>query len=153
MQIEFPAYAFQVRESGGQRQIFDPLRRRFVALTPEEWVRQHLLRYLQEVCSYPASRISVEKKLTLNGMTRRTDAVVFDRDIRPWMIIECKAPELVLNQEVLDQAARYNSVLQAPYLAVCNGTHVLLAQLDFARHGHLFLTDWPDWPNWPDWPT
>jgi type I site-specific restriction endonuclease len=149
MQIEFPAYAFRVRESAGQRQIFDPLRRRFVALTPEEWVRQHLLRYLQEACGYPASLISVEKKLTLNGMTRRADAVVFDRAIHPWLIIECKAPEVSLDQEVLDQAARYNSVLRAPFLAVCNGTDLLLAELDFARNGHRFLAHWPVWPGKP----
>jgi len=151
MQIQFPAYEFDWRESGGVRMIRDPLRRRYVAITPEEWVRQHLLRYLQEACGYPASRISVEKKLTLNGMTRRADAVVYDRDIKPWMVIECKAPEIGLNQTVLDQAAGYNTVLKAPFLAVCNGTDLLLAQLDFARGQHRFLEGWPNWPEAPDW--
>ncbi len=151
MNIEFPAYEFIWRESGGVRMIRDPLRRRYVTITPEEWVRQHLLRYLQEACRYPASRISVEKKLTLNGMTRRADAVVYDQQVRPWMVVECKAPEVVLNQAVLDQAAGYNTVLKAPFLAVCNGTDLLLAQVDFVQGERRFLVGWPNWPEAPVW--
>ncbi|MBI1191928.1 MAG: restriction endonuclease subunit R [Bacteroidetes bacterium] len=151
MQIEFPSYEFQWRESAGVRMIRDPLRRRYVAITPEEWVRQHLLRYMLETCGYPASRMSVEKKLTLNGMTRRADAVVYDREVHPWMVLECKAPEIALNQAVLDQAAGYNTVLKAPYLAVCNGTELLLAQVDVLNGQRRFLQHWPNWPEAPSW--
>ncbi len=132
--------------------IRDPLRRRFVTITPEEWVRQHLLRYMQETCGYPANRISVEKKLVLNGMTRRADAVVYDREVNPWMVVECKAPEVALNQQVFDQAASYNAVLKAPFLVICNGRELLLARVNVQSGQHGFLNTWPIWPQSPGEP-
>ncbi len=151
MEIFFPAYEFEWRLVNGQRLIRDPLRKRFVAITPEEWVRQHVLRYMMETCSYPASRIAVEKKLLLNGMTRRADAVVYDAEVQPWLILECKAPECKLNQEVLDQAARYNSMLRAPYLAICNGQSLWLAQVERQSGRSQALQKWPQWPEKPVW--
>ena len=147
MEIQFPAYTFEWKELGGVRMIRDPLRKRYVAITPEEWVRQHLLRFMQEECQFPVSRMAVEKKLTLQGMTRRADVVVYDDHIRPWMVVECKAPEVPITQDTLDQVAAYNTVLKAPYLAVCNGKTLLLAKVDTNNGDWRFLATWPTWPE------
>ncbi len=148
MNIQFPQYAFRIREQNGQRQIFDVLRRRFVAITPEEWVRQHLLRYLQEQVGVPASRIGVEVAVALGGSTQRADVVVYDRTILPWMVLECKAPGVALNRGVLDQAARYNSALRAPYLGLCNGQQLLLVRVQWPDQGPLVAESLDQWPTW-----
>ena len=119
--IDFPNYSLRFRQNAGRREIFDLVRKKFVALTPEEIVRQHFIYYLHEEQDVPLSLMSVEKSLKLHGMIRRCDIVVYNREGQPVMIVECKAPEVALNQAVLDQAARYNLKLQVPYLLVSNG--------------------------------
>jgi len=101
--------------------VFDRIRRKHVALTPEEWVRQHLINYLIEHLGYRPSLISVEARLKLNRMTRRTDVVCWAGPLKPWLIAECKAPDVDLSQAVLDQALRYNTVLNARYVLITNG--------------------------------
>lgn len=101
--------------------VFDPLRRRWVALTPEEWVRQHVANHLVHDLGCPASLISVEHPLALNGLAKRADLVVHGRAGRPLLLVECKAPGVRVEQRALEQAARYNLVLKVPYLLVTNG--------------------------------
>ncbi len=106
--------------------IFDEIRRKWLVLTPEEWVRQHVLNYLVKEKKIPPALISVEKELILNGISKRYDIVVYKRDLAPWLIVECKAPYIALNREVVEQALRYNLVLKAPYLMISNGVADLL---------------------------
>lgn len=124
IKIEFPADAFKIRQLQNRREIFDPIRKRWVALSPEEWVRQHFLQFLLTK-NYPASLIAVEKKILLGELTKRCDIVVYTRDMKPFMIIECKKTGVPLNQKVLEQILRYNINLQPPYLIVTNGEYTI----------------------------
>lgn len=121
----------QIRENEGRREVFDPVRRRWVSLTPEEWVRQCTLQRLHGEGGYPLEVMQVEGAITLNGMTRRCDIVVY-QDGKPWMIVECKKSEIPLTQKVCDQACRYNTVLRVPYLMLTNGRQEVIVEVDFA---------------------
>ncbi|MBR6990722.1 MAG: type I restriction enzyme HsdR N-terminal domain-containing protein [Bacteroidales bacterium] len=123
----------KLRDSEGRREVFDIVRNRFVALTPEEWVRQHVIHYLHEELGYPLELMQVEGAITLNGMTRRCDIVVYDEEVRPLIIVECKNESVALTQKVLDQACRYNLVLQVPYLCLTNGVGRVCCRVDFAE--------------------
>ena len=117
--------SIKLRDTEGHREIFDIVRQRYVALTPEEWVRQHFILYLHEELNYPLELIQVEGAITLNGMTRRCDIVVYDNEVKPFIIVECKKETVALTQKVWDQACRYNLVLQVPYLCLTNGAQQL----------------------------
>lgn len=121
----------QVRESEGRREVFDTVRRRWVTLTPEEWVRQNTILRLHQ-CGYPLEVMQVEGSITVNGMTRRCDIVVY-RDGCPWMIVECKKYEIPLTQKVCDQACRYNTVLRVPYLMLTNGKQEVIIAVNFEK--------------------
>lgn len=121
------------REHEGRREVLDPVRRRWVALTPEEWVRQQTIRQLHHRYGYPLELMQVEGALSVNGMTRRCDIVVYDPTGKPRMIVECKQPEVALSQKVCDQACRYNTVLQVPLLLLTNGRQQLVVEIDY--HG------------------
>ena len=110
--------------------VFDPVRRRRVRLTPEEAVRQQTIRELHELCGYPLELMQVEAAITLNGLTKRCDIVVYDHNVRPWMIVECKKESIHLTQKVVDQACRYNLVLQVPYLLLTNGRERVCLHVD-----------------------
>lgn len=110
--------------------VFDPVRRRRVRLTPEEAVRQQTIRELHELCGYPLELMQVEAAITLNGLTKRCDIVVYDHNVRPWMIVECKKESIPLTQKVVDQACRYNLVLQVPYLLLTNGRERVCLHVD-----------------------
>ena len=112
---------FKTETKEGKPQVFDPLRRRFVALTPEEEVRQKVLYLLVEQLHVPAGLVAVEYSVKVNGLDKRADAVVFGNEGRPLMIVECKAPSVTLTEAVLEQALRYHSVLQPQYLLLTNG--------------------------------
>lgn len=107
-------------------QLWDPVRQRWVSRTPEEWVRQLWLQLWIEM-GVPKGRISVEKGLLVNGQARRTDVVIYDQEYQPWLLLECKAPGVQLNQQVFDQAARYNMTLRVPYLVISNGHYSFAA--------------------------
>lgn len=112
----------QVRELvAGRREVFDPVRRRWVALTPEEWVRQQVICYLHNQRDYPLELMQVEGQISVNGLVRRCDVVVYDRTVRPVMIVECKQPDVAISQRVADQACRYNMTLKVPYIFLTNG--------------------------------
>ena len=130
------------RESEGHREVFDPVRRRWVALTPEEWVRQYTIQRLHVEGGYPLEVMQVEGTITLNGMTRRCDIVVY-QDGQPWMIVECKKSEIPLTQKVCDQACRYNTVLKVPYLMLTNGRQEIVIVVDFEKGCLKQLTEFP----------
>jgi hypothetical protein len=122
MSIAFPETQFRTRSEGGQQQIFDALRKQWLRLSPEEWVRQNFIQYLVQVLQYPEAMIAVEKSLELNGMKRRFDLLVYDTTHKPWMLVECKATSVALGQPVLEQVLRYNISIPVPYLIITNGT-------------------------------
>ena len=133
-----------VREQpDGRREVLDPVRRRWVALTPEEEVRQLTIQMLNSHYGYPLELMQVEGAITLNGMTRRCDIVVYDTSGMPQMIVECKKPEVSLTQKVCDQACRYNTVLKVPYLLLTNGHQMVMVAVN-ATEGS--LSQLPDIP-------
>ena len=126
-----PTANIKMRVREGRRELFDIVRNRFVALTPEEWVRQHAIHYLHYELGYPLELMQVEGTIMLNGMTRRCDIVVYDASVHPYIIVECKNESVALSQKVLDQACRYNLVLQVPYLWLTNGMQQVCCHVDF----------------------
>lgn len=123
IKIEYPPYQPKIKKEAGKEFIFDEVRKRWVMLTPEEWVRQNFLQYLVLVKKYPASLIAVEKEIELGEIKKRFDIVVYDKNHLPWMIIECKEMSGVLDKKVLEQVLRYNISLQVPYLVITNGSY------------------------------
>lgn len=119
--IVYPPYQPRIKKENNKEFIFDPLRKRWAVLTPEEWVRQHFLAYLTEVMQYPASLVAVEREISLPGLKKRFDIVVYNRDAQPWMLVECKEMNVPLNAAVLDQVLRYNQVISAAYFVITNG--------------------------------
>lgn len=116
-----------------------------MVLTPEELLRQMILQYLLETKKYPANRIRVEIGIEWNGLKKRCDIVVFDPQLRPWLLLECKSPKVALNQSVFEQAARYNLRLQAPFLAISNGLSSYCAGLDFEKQSFEYLAEFPEY--------
>lgn len=121
--VVFGTYSFKYEQREGVRYIFDPVRKKYVPLTPEEWVRQHVLQYLLNEKQYSPALIAVERGIELNGLAKRFDVVVFDNTGAPRLLVECKAPEELLNEKVFTQIANYNQTLRVDYLWVTNGTH------------------------------
>ena len=136
----------ETRTRDGRNEVLDPVRRRWVALTPEEWVRQTLIVQLHHTYHYPLELMQVEGAISLNGMTRRCDIVLFTTTGAPLMIVECKKPEVPINQAVCDQACRYNTVLRVPLLLLTNGRQRVVLEADF-EHGS--LRQLPDIPLFP----
>lgn len=137
--LNLPAYTFRIKADGDKSLIYDELRRRFVSLTPEEWVRQHFVRYLIEEKGFPAGRVGNEISLLQNGRKRRCDTVVYDLCGEPLVIVEYKAPHVEITQAVFDQIVRYNTVLQVRYLIVSNGIVHYACRVDYANHTCHFL--------------
>lgn len=127
----------------GKRCVFDPIRRKYVALTPEEWVRQHFVNFLIKEKGYPASLLSNEVSLSLNGTSKRCDTVLYSRTATPQMIIEYKAPHIEITQKVFSQISRYNMALHVDYLVVSNGRSHYCCKMDYTHHTYTFLTDIP----------
>lgn len=123
--IEYPPYQPKIKKEQEKEFIFDEVRKRWVVLTPEEWVRQNFLQYLVQVKQYPASLIAVEKEIKLGELKKRFDIVVYDRNSKPWMIVECKEMSVSLDKKVLDQVLRYNMTLNVPYLVITNGSYCM----------------------------
>ena len=142
--LNFPAYDFRLKSSENNTYIFDVIRKKFVVLQPEEWVRQHVVNYLSIDKKYPISLINVEKQLTINQMKKRYDIVVFTPDGKITLLVECKAPKISVTQNSFDQIARYNMQLRAEYLMVTNGLEHYYCKMDFETEKYRFLTDIPD---------
>ena len=143
--LNFPKFEFRFKNSENGVQIFDEIRRKFVILQPEEWVRQHVVQYLMKVKRYPKSLINVEKQLMLNTLTKRMDIVVFNTDGKLTILVECKAPEVVIDQTTFDQIARYNLSANADYLMVTNGLNHYFCQMDYTAMRYNFITDLPEY--------
>ena len=123
--------------------VFDEIRKKFVVLTPEEWVRIHVIQFLITQHNYPRSLINVEKQLKLNNTVKRYDVVIFNKDGSVFMIVECKAPQIPITQNTFDQIARYNLALEAQYLMVTNGLEHYFCQMDFENQRYVFLSEVP----------
>lgn len=121
LKLNLPAFDYQLRKEDDKVLIFDVLRKKYLVLTPEEWVRQHFVHYLITEMKYPRSLIKLEGGLSYNTLAKRSDIVVFDREGKPWMVVECKAPDQPINDSTVRQASVYNTTLQAKYLTVTNG--------------------------------
>lgn len=143
-QLNFPHFEFKLRNHNNRQEIFDPIRRKYVTLTPEEWVRQHLIAYLIEVKGYPVSIIGVEKQLLLNKLPKRFDLVVFGRNAAPFLLVECKAPGVAISEKTFDQAARYNMLLQAEYFLITNGLEHYTCRIDYENKQYIFIEEVPD---------
>ena len=145
LSLNLPPYATKIAVRNGKNTIWDVIRRKYVALTPEEWVRQHFVHFLIEHKGYPASLLANEVALTLNGTSRRCDTVLYDRTLSPRMIIEYKAPHIPITQKVFDQICRYNLVFRVDYLIVSNGLSHYCCRMDYAHQSYEFLTDVPEY--------
>lgn len=143
MHINFPNYEFRIRREGDQSLIFDSIRKKYVVLTPEEWVRQHWIRYLIEEKKYPRSLISVEMSLKLNKLSKRCDIVVFGKNGMPQLIVECKSGDVKITQKVFDQIARYNLTLKVKYLVVSNGKNSFCCEIDLEKRSYAFMEELP----------
>ncbi len=141
--INLPPYDIKLREKDGKRQIFDFLRRKYVALTPEEWVRQHFVHYLVAHCGYPKGLLANEKELRAGDKRLRCDTLLYNNDLQPLMIIEYKAPEVEITQHVFDQISTYNRLLHVDYLIVSNGHHHYCCRMDYEKGGYSFLENIP----------
>jgi len=141
--LNFPCFDFRIRAQGNRQEIYDPVRHKFVVLTPEEWVRQHLIAYLTLVKNYPLSVIGVEKQLILNKQSKRFDLVVFSRNGNPFLLVECKAPGVEITEKAFDQAARYNLLLKAEYFFITNGLEHYPCRLDYENKKYVFIEDIP----------
>ena len=147
MRLNLPPYPARVKEADGRRQIFDILRRKYVALTPEEWVRQHFIHYLIGYKGYPAALLANEVPLQVGEKRVRADSVLYDRQLRPRLIIEYKAPTRPLTQKVFDQLTVYNLLLHVDYLIVSNGLETYICKMDYTNHTYRFLEMIPDYKN------
>ena len=145
MRLNLPSYAFRTSQKEGKSLIFDAFRHRWVRLNPEEWVRQHFVRYLVEEKHYPASLISVERSLRFNKLEFRADAVIFSTAGKPLLVVECKAPEVAVSQKVFDQIIRYNFEFQVDFLIVTNGMFHYCCKIDKQNQTYDFLKEIPDY--------
>lgn len=141
--LNFPPYSIQVRQEEGREMVFDPIRKLWVALQPEEWVRQHVLVFLQEDRRVPAGLIAVEKGFTFQGKPYRADVIVHNREGKPALMVECKAPDVPVSQATFDQVATYNRVIRASYLYVTNGLQHFCSKIDWNRQSYEFISSVP----------
>ncbi len=144
-ELNFPKFSFRFKNSENKVSIFDPIRKKFVVLQSEEWVRQHCLQFLIQEKKYPESLINVEKELKINQLKKRYDIVVYNTDGSICLIVECKAPKIKIKQAAFDQIARYNLELNASYLMVTNGINHYYCQMDFENEKYRFLKDIPEY--------
>ncbi len=142
--LNLPACSFRMRREGDLTRLWDPLRGQWLLLTPEEWVRQHMIRYLIDQRGAQAQYIVQEYPVNLNGQPQRADIVVTDRSGAPCLVVECKAPEVKLRRESLAQVVRYNSVLKAPYVALTNGLQLMCSAWDCESRRYTPRTELPD---------
>ena len=145
--LNLPPFDAKISEQAGKMTIWDPVRKLWTALTPEEHVRQAFVSYLTNYKGFPLSHIANEQAIELNGMSRRCDSVVYDKAGQPKVIVEYKAPTVTLSQKVFDQIARYNLVLHVDYLIVSNGLKHYCVKMDYNAGQYTFLKDIPLYAN------
>ncbi|WP_165020511.1 MULTISPECIES: type I restriction enzyme HsdR N-terminal domain-containing protein [unclassified Dysgonomonas] len=145
LKLNLPPFNINVKKIDGKLSVFDELRRKYVVLTPEEWVRQHFINYLITEKGYPKSLISNEIQINLNQQKKRCDTVIYSREPSPLVIVEYKAPEVVITQDVFDQIVRYNIVLKVQYLIVSNGLSHYCCKMDYVNQSFEYLSDIPSY--------
>lgn len=143
IELNLPPYAYKLKQNNGSVQIWDAVRRKYVVLTPEEWVRQHFIAYLVGSKKYPLGRIGNEISLSLNGRSRRCDTLVYDAEGQPLVLIEYKAPHISVSQKVFEQAVRYNICFRVPYIMLSNGISHYCCHIDYDSRKYSFLTEIP----------
>ncbi|MBO7506440.1 MAG: type I restriction enzyme HsdR N-terminal domain-containing protein [Paludibacteraceae bacterium] len=150
LELNLPKYSFRIKEMPDGLRIFDRCRGKFVALTPEEWVRQNMVEYLIQAKNFPAARIGNEVTVVVNGMRKRSDTVIYDKEMRARVIVEYKAPTVKITPKVFDQIANYNFVLNVDVLIVSNGLEHYCCRMDGATKKYVFLRDIPEYQslNW-----
>ena len=143
--LNLPDYKFKLKSNENKTLIFDNLRKKYMVLTPEEWVRQHFVQFLIEEKNYPSTLIAIEKQVLVNNLKKRSDILVFNKEGNPDIIVECKAPKIKITQTTFDQIARYNSTLNANFLVVTNGLNHFYCKMDFENETYVFLKEIPDY--------
>ena len=143
LSLNLPPFDIKLQQRDGKSFIFDPLRKKYIALTPEEWVRQHFVHFLTDFKGYPKGLLANEVQLNLNGTKKRCDTVFFNKDLSARMIVEYKAPHVEITQAVFDQITRYNMVLKVEYLIVSNGLRHYCCRIDYNTMQYTFLPDIP----------
>ncbi|MCU0358933.1 MAG: type I restriction enzyme HsdR N-terminal domain-containing protein [Cyclobacteriaceae bacterium] len=142
IRLNLPPFDYRIRQVQGKVWIFDIIRKKFLVLTPEEWVRQHVVHYLCDHLHYPKSMIKAEMNFSYGELKKRSDLVVFNREGEPWILIECKAPEVVLSRETVHQLLSYNQILSARYVVITNGLHLFCQD---RNNPEKLLTSLPDY--------
>ena len=142
--LNLPEYSFRIKTVDGKNHIFDSFRKKFVRLTPEEWVRQNFVQFMVAAKNYPGSLIAVEAGVKVNDNPQRADLVVFNRSGNPLIVAEFKAPEVKISQQTFDQIVRYNMQLKVPYLIVSNGMEHYCCHIDYSSNSYAFLNEIPD---------
>ena len=145
--LNLPAFEVKMKDEGAKKLIFDVIRRKYVALTPEEWVRQHFVHYLIEQLGYPQELLANEVEVSLNGTSKRCDTVLYNRDLQARMIVEYKAADVNISQKVFNQIMRYNMVLRVQYLIVSNGLEHYCCKLDYSNNSYEFLSEIPSYSS------
>ena len=145
MELNLPPFDIRLRDSGGRRQVLDVLRRRYVTLTPEEWVRQHFVHYLMEYKGYPKGLLANEVELRVGEKRLRCDTLLYNKVMQPQMIVEYKAPDVSITQRVFDQITAYNLLLHVDYLVVSNGRQHYCCRMDYEQQNYVFLQEIPDY--------
>ena len=145
LQLNLPEYNFRIKKLDEKILIFDTQRKRYVSLTPEEWVRQHFIRFLIEEKGYPAAYLAVEKQLSMNGMKKRCDAILYNEDALPILIIELKAPTVKITQSTFDQVAVYNAKLKVDFFMISNGIEHYCCKVDTLNSNYKFFPEIPEY--------
>ena len=143
-ELNLPSYNFRLKEENNIVFIFDAIRKKFVVLTPEEWVRQNFIRFLTEDKKYPASLVAVEIGLKYNQLRKRADVLIYNKAGQPHLMIECKAPEVKISQDTFHQIAAYNMSFKVNYLVVTNGLDHFCCKMDYTSNSYQFLQMIPD---------
>ena len=143
MKSNFLYKDLSIKEHNGRRYVLDILRRKYIALTPEEWVRQSFIRFVVEKKNYPQALLANEISLSLGNKKLRADSVLYDKMLKPRMIIEYKAPKISITQRVFDQIFSYNILLSVPYIIVTNGIEIYVCKLNEKEKRYMFLDDIP----------
>jgi len=144
LQLNLPQYSFRIKKLNEKLVIFDSQRKRYVALTPEEWVRQNFIRFLIEEKGYPAAYLAIEKQLNMNGMKKRCDAILYNEHAQPFLIIELKAPNVAISQATFDQVAVYNAKLKVDFFIISNGIEHFCCKVNLETARYEFFPKIPD---------
>lgn len=143
-ELNLPYFEHKLKSEDGKQFIFDPIRKKYLVLTPEEWVRQNFIQFLIQIKEYPVSLLSIEHPVNVNTLNQRSDIVVYNRTGKPILIVECKATKVKIDQKVFDQITRYNMILKVPYLIITNGYKHFCCKIDFEKNSYAFLKDIPE---------